>query len=74
MALLNFQMPEKIVLEKDNDFLGRFLVRPLERGYGITVGNALRRVLLSSLEGYAITSIKVPGIDHEFTIVPGVIE
>jgi DNA-directed RNA polymerase subunit alpha len=74
MALLNFQMPEKVVLEKESDFFGRFLLRPLERGYGITVGNALRRVLLSSLEGYAITSIKIPGVDHEFSVVPGVIE
>lgn len=74
MALLNFQMPEKIVLEKDSAFSGRFMVRPLERGYGITVGNALRRVLLSSLEGYAINSIKIPSVDHEFSVVPGVIE
>ena len=74
MALLNFQMPEKVVLEKNTDFYGKFQLRPLERGYGITVGNALRRVLLSSLEGYAITSIKVPGVDHEFSVVPGVIE
>jgi len=74
MALLNFQMPEKVVLEKDDDFYGRFQLRPLERGYGITVGNALRRVLLSSLEGYAITAVKIPNVDHEFTIVPGVIE
>lgn len=74
MALLNFQMPEKVVLEKENDFYGRFLLRPLERGYGITVGNALRRVLLSSLEGYAITSVKIPGVDHEFSVVDGVVE
>ncbi|MEL6592185.1 MAG: DNA-directed RNA polymerase subunit alpha [Bacteroidota bacterium] len=74
MALLNFQMPEKVVLEKEDDFYGRFLLRPLERGYGITVGNSLRRVLLSSLEGFAITSIKIPGVDHEFSVVPGVIE
>lgn len=74
MALLNFQMPEKVVLEKENDFYGRFLLRPLERGYGITVGNSLRRVLLSSLEGYAITSVKIPGVDHEFSVVPGVVE
>ncbi len=74
MALLNFQMPEKVVLEKENDFYGRFQLRPLERGYGITIGNALRRVLLSSLEGYAFTSIKIPGVDHEFTVVPGVVE
>ncbi len=74
MALLEFQIPEKVVMEKDSDFYGKFLFRPLERGYGITVGNALRRVLLSSLEGYAFTSIKVPGIDHEFTTIPGVVE
>ncbi|RMG75547.1 MAG: DNA-directed RNA polymerase subunit alpha [Bacteroidetes bacterium] len=74
MALLNFQMPEKVVLEKENDFFGRFLLRPLERGYGITVGNALRRVLLSSLEGHAIVSIKIPGVDHEFSVIPGVVE
>ena len=74
MALLNFQMPEKVVLEKDDDFYGRFILRPLERGYGVTVGNALRRVLLSSLEGYAITAVKIPGVDHEFSVVPGVIE
>ncbi|MEL6676238.1 MAG: DNA-directed RNA polymerase subunit alpha [Bacteroidota bacterium] len=74
MALLNFQMPEKVVLEKETDFYGKFLLRPLERGYGITMGNALRRVLLSSLEGHAITSVKVPGVDHEFSTVPGVVE
>lgn len=74
MALLNFQMPEKVVLERENDYYGRFLLRPLERGYGITVGNALRRVLLSSLEGYAIVSVKIPGVDHEFSIVQGVVE
>lgn len=74
MALLEFQMPEKVVLEKDNDFYGRFQLRPLERGYAITIGNSLRRVLLSSLEGYAITSIKIPGVDHEFSVVEGVIE
>lgn len=74
MALLNFQMPEKVVLEKESDFYGRFLLRPLERGYGITVGNALRRVLLSSLEGYAISAVKIPSVDHEFSVVPGVIE
>jgi DNA-directed RNA polymerase subunit alpha len=74
MALLEFQIPEKVVMEKDNDFYGKFLVRPLERGYGITVGNALRRVLLSSLEGYAFTSIKIPGVDHEFSTVKGVVE
>ncbi|MFN0202861.1 MAG: DNA-directed RNA polymerase subunit alpha [Bacteroidia bacterium] len=74
MALLNFQMPEKVVLEKGNDAYGRFYLRPLERGYATTIGNALRRVLLSSLEGYAITSIKIPSVDHEFSTVVGVIE
>ena len=67
-------MPEKVVLEKNTDFYGKFQLRPLERGYGITVGNALRRVLLSSLEGYAIISVKIPGVDHEFSVVDGVIE
>ncbi len=74
MAILNFQMPEKVTHEKNTDSYGRFYLRPLERGYGNTIGNALRRVLLSSLEGYAITSIKIPGTDHEFSVVQGVIE
>jgi DNA-directed RNA polymerase subunit alpha len=74
MALLEFQIPEKVVMEKESDFFGKFLIRPLERGYGITVGNALRRVLLSSLEGYAFTSIKIPSVDHEFSTVRGVVE
>lgn len=74
MAILEFQTPNKVVMEKDQDFFGKFLIRPLERGYGITVGNALRRVLLSSLEGYAFTSIKVPGVDHEFSTVNGVVQ
>jgi DNA-directed RNA polymerase subunit alpha len=74
MALLDFKIPEKVVMEKDKDFFGKFLIRPLERGYGITVGNALRRVLLSSLEGYAFTSIKIPSVDHEFSSVRGVVE
>ena len=73
MALLNFQMPEKVVLEKENDFYGRFQLRPLERGYGITIGNALRRVLLSSLEGYAITTVKIESVDHEFSSIKGII-
>jgi len=74
MAILEFQTPNKVVMEKDQDFFGKFLIRPLERGYGITVGNALRRVLLSSLEGYAFTSIKIPGVDHEFSTVNGVVQ
>ena len=74
MAILQFQMPEKVVMEKDGDFYGKFMFRPLEPGYGITIGNALRRVLLSSLEGYTITSIKIPSVEHEFSTIKGVIE
>ena len=74
MALLEFQIPEKVVMEKEDDFYGKFLFRPLEKGYGITIGNALRRVLLSSLEGYAFSSIKIPGVDHEFSAIEGVVE
>ncbi|OFY65624.1 MAG: DNA-directed RNA polymerase subunit alpha [Bacteroidetes bacterium RIFCSPLOWO2_02_FULL_36_8] len=74
MALFTFQMPEKVVMEKADDFHGIFEFKPLEKGYGITVGNALRRILLSSLEGYAITSIKVNNILHEFTTIEGVVE
>jgi len=66
MAILNFQKPDKIVLQKSTDFEAQFEFRPLEPGYGVTVGNALRRVLLSSLEGYAIVGIKIEGADHEF--------
>ncbi len=73
MAILAFQKPDKVImLEADNQF-GRFEFRPLEPGYGITVGNALRRILLSSLEGFAITSVKIEGVDHEFSTIPGVI-
>lgn len=74
MALLEFQMPEKVVMEKEQDFFGKFMLRPLEPGYGITVGNAFRRVLLSSLEGYAITTIKIPNVEHEFSTIEGVME
>lgn len=74
MTLLEFQIPEKVVMEKEDDFYGKFSFRPLERGYGITVGNALRRVLLSSLQGHAFTHIKIPGVDHEFSTVTGVVE
>src|SRR6478735_5846520 len=74
MSILSFQMPEKVVMEKADDFHGLFEFKPLERGFGVTIGNALRRILLSSLEGYAITSIKVPGVLHEFTTIPGVVE
>ncbi len=74
MSILAFQMPEKVVMEKSDDFHGLFTFKPLEKGYGVTVGNALRRILLSSLEGYAITGIKVPGVLHEFSTIEGVVE
>jgi DNA-directed RNA polymerase subunit alpha len=74
MAILAFQKPEKVImLEADNKF-GKFEFRPLEPGFGITVGNALRRILLSSLEGFAITSLRIEGVDHEFSTIPGVME
>src|SRR5690606_14884236 len=74
MSILAFQMPEKVVMEKADDFRGLFTFKPLEKGYGVTIGNALRRILLSSLEGYAITGIKIPGILHEFSTIEGVVE
>jgi DNA-directed RNA polymerase subunit alpha len=74
MAILNFQKPDKIVLQKANDFEGQFEFRPLEPGYGLTIGNALRRVLLSSLEGFAIVGIKIEGVDHEFATIKGITE
>lgn len=74
MAILNFQKPDKIVLQKANDFDAQFEFRPLEPGYGLTIGNALRRVLLSSLEGYAIVGIKIEGAEHEFATLKGVTE
>jgi DNA-directed RNA polymerase subunit alpha len=74
MAILAFQKPDKVLILEAGDFFGKFEFRPLEPGYGITVGNALRRILLSSLEGFAITSIKIDGVEHEFATVPGVIE
>ncbi len=74
MAILAFQKPDKVIMLEADDFQGKFEFRPLEPGYGITIGNALRRILLSSLEGFAITSIKIEGVDHEFSTVPGVIE
>ena len=74
MAILAFQKPDKVLmLEADNKF-GKFEFKPLEPGYGITIGNALRRILLSSLEGYAISSIKIDGVKHEFDTIPGVKE
>lgn len=74
MAILNFQKPDKIILQKANDFEAQFEFRPLEPGYGVTIGNALRRVLLSSLEGYAISGILIEGADHEFATIKGVTE
>ncbi|HAO15465.1 MAG TPA: DNA-directed RNA polymerase subunit alpha [Tenacibaculum sp.] len=74
MAILNFQKPDKVIMIESTDFTGRFEFRPLEPGFGLTVGNALRRVLLSSLEGFAITSLRVDGVDHEFSTIEGVIE
>ncbi len=74
MAILAFQKPEKVIMLESTSSLGRFEFRPLEPGFGMTVGNALRRILLSSLEGYAITTVKVSGVDHEFAASPGVME
>ena len=74
MAILNFQKPDKIVLQKANDFEAQFEFRPLEPGYAVTIGNALRRVLLSSLEGYAITGVRIEGVEHEFATIKGVSE
>lgn len=74
MAILNFQKPDKVVKISANEIEGKFEFRPLEPGFGLTVGNALRRVLLSSLEGFAITSIRIEGVDHEFSTISGVVE
>jgi len=74
MAILDFQKPDKVIMIQSDTHEGQFEFRPLEPGYGITIGNALRRILLSSLEGYAIASIKVEGVDHEFSTLKGVIE
>lgn len=74
MAILAFQKPDKVIMHKETDFFGQFEFRPLEKGYGVTIGNALRRILLSSLEGFAITSVKITGADHEFSTIKGVIE
>ena len=74
MAILAFQRPEKVIVVESTASFGKFEFRPLEPGYAMTIGNALRRVLLSSLEGYAITTVKVAGVDHEFAAIPGVME
>jgi DNA-directed RNA polymerase subunit alpha len=74
MAILAFQKPDKVIMVEANETYGKFEFRPLEPGYGITVGNSLRRILLSSLEGYAITSVKFDGVEHEFSTIPGVVQ
>ncbi|MGC9373434.1 MAG: DNA-directed RNA polymerase subunit alpha [Bacteroidales bacterium] len=74
MAILAFQKPDKVIMVEANETYGKFEFRPLEPGYGITVGNSLRRILLSSLEGYAITSIKIEGVEHEFSTIAGVVQ
>ena len=74
MAILAFQQPDKVIMIESDDFKGTFEFRPLEPRYGVTIGNALRRILVSSLEGFAITSIKIDGVNHEFDTIPGVIE
>ena len=74
MAILNFQKPDKVIMIDSSEFEGKFEFRPLEPGYGLTVGNALRRVLLSSLEGFAITSVKLENVEHEFSTITGVVE
>lgn len=74
MAILDFQKPDKVIMIESDNNDGKFEFRPLEPGYGITIGNALRRILLSSLEGFAITSIKIEGVEHEFSTITGVVE
>ena len=74
MAILAFQKPDKVIMLESTDTVGRFEFRPLEPGYGQTIGNALRRILLASLEGFAVSQIKISGVDQEFATIPGVIE
>ena len=74
MSILDFQKPDEVIMINEDGNKGSFEFRPLEPGYGLTVGNALRRVLLSSLEGYAITSIKISGVEHEFSTIKGVVQ
>lgn len=74
MAILDFQKPEKVIQLQSDEFYGKFEFRPLEPGFGMTIGNAIRRILLSSLEGFAITRIKIEGVDHEFSTITGVVE
>lgn len=74
MAILAFQKPDKVIMLDSSETIGKFEFRPLEPGYGITIGNALRRILLASLEGFAITSVKIEGVEHEFSTIKGVVE
>jgi DNA-directed RNA polymerase subunit alpha len=74
MAILAFQKPDKVIMIESDDFEGQFEFRPLEPGFGLTIGNALRRILLSSLEGFAVTSVKIEGVNHEFSTIKGVVE
>ena len=74
MAILAFQRPDKVIMQKSTDFDGTFEFRPLEPGFGVTIGNALRRILLSSLEGYAITNVRISSVSHEFSTIKGVVE
>src|SRR5580700_9761025 len=74
MAILAFQKPDKVAMTTSSEMEGEFEFKPLEPGYGITIGNALRRILLSSLEGFAISTVKIHGVDHEFSSIKGVME
>ncbi|MBN2890393.1 MAG: DNA-directed RNA polymerase subunit alpha [Bacteroidales bacterium] len=74
MAILDFQKPDKVIQLQADEFFGKYEFRPLEPGFGMTIGNAIRRILLSSLEGYAITRIKIEGVDHEFSTITGVVQ
>jgi DNA-directed RNA polymerase subunit alpha len=74
MSILPFQKPNKILMNKATEFEGNFEFKPLEPGFGVTIGNSIRRVLLSSLSGYAITGVKIDGVQHEFSTIPGILE
>ena len=74
MSISSIQMPDGVQVDDTTDTYGRFIIQPLERGYGVTIGNALRRMMLSSLQGVAITAIKVDGVQHEFSTIDGVVE
>ena len=74
MGIVPFIKPDRVIMHKETDFYGLFEFRPLEKGYGVTIGNAMRRILLSSLEGYAIISLRMPKVDHEFSTIKGVVE